>query len=198
MTEKFIELNLNDEKSSKIAEIISNKTAKKMLSILAEEELSEGDLAKRLGLAANTANYNIKKLMDSGLIEKTSSFFWSVKGKKIPTYRLANKKIIISTKNSFKGLILSSAICGFIFGAIKIGMNFFSNKSVISSASSLKDNLAYETEVAPLMTRASENASFIQVSSIWSNVFVYVLAGLAVGGFFYLIYKKMKGGRNKI
>ena len=48
----------------------------------------------------NTIEYNLKKLVLAQLVEKTKKFFWSKKGKKIPTYKLSNKSIIISPKSS--------------------------------------------------------------------------------------------------
>jgi len=196
MTEKYIELNLNDEKSAKVAEVLGNKTCKKILGLLAEEELSEGDIAKKLKLAANTTNYNIKKLVDAGFIEKTSSFFWSVKGKKIPTYRLANKKIIISTKTSFKGLIASVIAGGVIFGGMKMLMN-----SLTYGVYEASRQLAAEKSADLIYTAApaaSEAASLMHSVSLWNNVLIWALIGIAAGALGYLIFKKMKGGKNKI
>ena len=104
---------LNDEKSGLVAEILGNKTCKKMLSVLADKELSENDMARELKMPINTLEYNLKKLLKAGLVEEAKGFFWSVKGKKIKTYKLANKKIVISTKSSFKSLaLISSALVG--------------------------------------------------------------------------------------
>ena len=43
----------------------------------------------------NSVQYNISKLLEAGLIEEAKSW-WSVKGKKMPTYKVANKLIVIS------------------------------------------------------------------------------------------------------
>lgn len=188
MTEKYIELNLNDEKSAKIAEILGNKTAKKILSLLAEEELSQGDIARRLGVGLSNIDYNIKKLMDSGLIEKSSGFFWSVKGKKIPTYKLANKKIIISPKNSFKSWVLSSVFGGLILGSIKMWMNYSANQDILEySAKSFDYVMAPATETA--LNAAGSLSSSI---SIWSSVGIYILIGLILGGLGFWLYTKFK------
>lgn len=90
MNEKYILLDLEDEKTKQIADVISNSSCKKILNLLAEKEASETDIAKELGIPINTAEYNIKKLEKAGMIEK-SKHFWSVKGKKIHTYKLAKK-----------------------------------------------------------------------------------------------------------
>lgn len=127
MTDKFIMIGLGDEKSSKIANILGNKTCKKIIDFLSEEkEASEKDIADALNIPINTAEYNLKKLIDAGLVEKTKNFFWSKRGKKIPMYKVAKKHIIISPKskptmNSLKTIIpiiivLATAL--FIFNII--------------------------------------------------------------------------------
>lgn len=195
MTEKYIELNLNDERASKVAQIIGNKTAKKILNLLSEEELSQGDIAKRLKIGLSNVDYNIKNLLAAGLIEKSSSFFWSVKGKKIPTYGLANKKIIISTKNSFKGVLASALLGGIILGGIKLCLNYFNNQSLISN---LPSNDLVSESAPVLMTKTSAVSGIgINLPSIFSNVLIFVLAGLVIGCLGYFIYLKMKGGFNK-
>jgi len=95
--DKFILMGLNDERSSHVAEVLKNKTAKKILDFFGDiREASEKDISDKLNMPINTVEYNLKKLLKSGLVEKTKNFFWSVKGKKIPMYKLAKKHIIIS------------------------------------------------------------------------------------------------------
>ncbi|MEK6800653.1 MAG: winged helix-turn-helix domain-containing protein, partial [Nanoarchaeota archaeon] len=57
-----IMIDLDDPRSEKIAEVISNKTAKKILISLAEGEKSIGDISLELGLPVNTVSYNIDKM----------------------------------------------------------------------------------------------------------------------------------------
>jgi uncharacterized secreted protein with C-terminal beta-propeller domain/ribosomal protein S25 len=100
MNDKFISINLNDKRSKKIAEVLGNKTCKKIIDYLAEtKQVSEKDIADFLNIPINTAEYNLKKLLETGLVEKTKNFFWSKKGKKILMYKLAKKHIIISPKS---------------------------------------------------------------------------------------------------
>ncbi len=92
-------MGLDDEKSKKVAEVLGNKTCKKIIDYLAEiPEASEKDMSDALDIPINTVEYNLKKLLGAGLVEKTKNFFWSKKGKKIPMYKLARKHIIISPK----------------------------------------------------------------------------------------------------
>lgn len=99
--DKFIMMDMNDKRSKKVAEVLGNKTCKAILDYLTyNSEKSEEDIAKALDMKLNTVEYNLKKLLHSGLVDKSKKFFWSKKGKKIPTYSLANKHIVISPKHT--------------------------------------------------------------------------------------------------
>ena len=105
MDEKYILVSLEEEKTKRIAESIKSKTAIKILDLLSEGEFSETDIANKLRSPVNTIEYNLKKLLQAGLIEKSKAYFWSEKGKKIPLYKIVKKFIIISpkTKNKTSG-----------------------------------------------------------------------------------------------
>lgn len=102
MTENhFMLVSLEDSKSKSISEVLGSKTCKKIIGYLSErKEASQKDLSDALSIPMNTLDYNIKKLLDSGFIEKRKNFFWSQKGKKIAMYELSNKSIVISPKKS--------------------------------------------------------------------------------------------------
>ena len=116
MTKSSIMIDLDDERSSKIAEVLSNKTSKKILGALAEGEMSETESANILKVPLNTVHYNVKKLEGAGLIEKVKGFLWSVKGKRMHKYRVVNKKIVISPKRMIKNIIPVSIIAVIIIG----------------------------------------------------------------------------------
>jgi DNA-binding transcriptional ArsR family regulator len=91
---------MDDERAGKIANIFGNNTCKKIIDFLANKiEASEKEISDSLNIPLNTAEYNLNKLLEAGLIEKAKKFFWSKKGKKIPLYKLSNKSIVISPKN---------------------------------------------------------------------------------------------------
>jgi len=100
MTEKYLLFSLDDEKSKKLGEVISNPTCKKIVNLLSEKDLSEADISRELSMPINTVEYNLKKLLEAGVVEKKKEFFWSRKGKKIDIYQVANKLIVISPKKS--------------------------------------------------------------------------------------------------
>ena len=193
MVEKIININIDDENSGKIAEILGNKTCKKILGLVAEKDsISEGDIAKELKIPANTANYNLKKLISAGFIEETAKFFWSVKGKKIKMYSLSNKKIIISTKKSFRNLLMTSVFVGLVGLIVKVGLNYSEASGVSNSIQdSLKEksvNLVYSA--APLVAK-----EFITRPSIFQGALMWFIFGCLMGLAGYFIFKKMKGGK---
>ncbi|MCK9568087.1 helix-turn-helix domain-containing protein [Candidatus Pacearchaeota archaeon] len=98
---KFMLISMEDETSKAVAEVLGSKTCKKIINHLAEiKEASQKDLSDALKIPMNTLDYNMKKLLESGFIQKKKNFFWSKKGKKIIMYELSNKSIVISPKKS--------------------------------------------------------------------------------------------------
>jgi len=196
MVENILNINLNDANSSVIAEVLGNKTCKKILSLIAEQEgkegLSETDVARKLKLAANTVNYNIKKLISAGLIEPTKSFFWSVKGKKIKMYKLANKKIIISTKNSFNSILVTSFFAGVLGFVVKVAsnshlMNSTARQNIVMEKAA---DLAYST----VSTFTENSNNLLQTTSIFQGTLPWFIYGIILGVVIYSAYNKLKGG----
>ena len=97
-------IDLDDPRTQKLADVISNATCKKILSLLAEHELSESELARRLNVPLNTINYNMKKLVAAGIIEPVRSM-WSAKGRVVKVYRVSHKNIVISPRTLTKGVL---------------------------------------------------------------------------------------------
>jgi len=164
MANEYILLNMDDEKSGKMAEVMANKTCKKILSALAEEELSETDISRKINLPLNTIEYNLNKLISSGLVEKAKTHFWSVKGKKIPVYKLANKYIVIAPKTSSKVLknFLPVALVSLI-GALIIRfftLNGFNQR--------LTESAGKSAEIVPLLS-AGESANFAGLR-LWDKI----------------------------
>ena len=85
---------------AKGANELCRKAGIKTVMITGDHKLTAVSIAKELGMPINTAEYNLKKLIKVGLIEKSKEFFWSVKGKKIPMYKVSNKHILIVPKSN--------------------------------------------------------------------------------------------------
>lgn len=96
---KYIMIDLNNDDSKHLSDVLSNDTCKKILNFLSEnDEVTESDISSKLKLPLNTVNYNMKKLLASKLVDEAEHFFWSKKGKRIRVYRISNKSIVISPK----------------------------------------------------------------------------------------------------
>lgn len=92
---------MDDSRIKKLAGVLGNDTCEKIIDYLEKnDEASASDISEALNFPLNTVDYNIKKLVESGIVEKKKKFFWSSKGKKIVTYGLSNKSIVISPKKS--------------------------------------------------------------------------------------------------
>ena len=102
MKNKFLLINLNEEKTKKLAEVISSATSRKILDYLAEKEATETELSKELNLPLSTVHYHLVKLQEGNLVT-VEEFHYSKKGREVNHYKLANKYIIIAPKET-KGL----------------------------------------------------------------------------------------------
>lgn len=123
---KYLLLSLDDEKAKHLADVLGNKTCKRIIDVLAEKnEASEKDLADELSMPINTVEYNLKKLMDADIVEKSKKFFWSTKGKKIPMYKLSNKSIIISPKSRISSQVKSILPVALISGLAAVGVRAY-------------------------------------------------------------------------
>lgn len=114
----FMLISLEDSKSKSISEVLGSKTCKKIIAYLSDKkEASQKDLSDALNIPLNTLDYNIKKLLKSGFVQRKKEFFWSKKGKKIIMYELSNKSIVISPKKPTSQK-LKSIIPAFILTAV--------------------------------------------------------------------------------
>ncbi len=159
MTEKQVMIDLNDPRAGKIAEALANNTCKKILGLLSEKEMSATDISNSIKMPINTATYNIDKLVEAGLIEKTSQILWSIKGKQIPKYKLSNKRIVISPRNiGVKGIVPAIVGSLIVTAVVKYFTgNFVSNSSEVIN--SVETGIA--NSVQPTMDYASSGAAEI-------------------------------------
>lgn len=174
MAVKTISVDLADERIEQIAEIMGNKTCRKILAVIAEKEMSESEIAESLGIPLNTAGYNVKKLVSAGLLEKNKGFFWSVKGKKIERYSVSNKKIVISPRVGVKGVLPAVVVTGIIAVGIKLFQDL-SNKYVATEGSSSASQELYAA--APLASDAARNGMEFASASSGGNIVLWFLFG---------------------
>jgi DNA-binding transcriptional ArsR family regulator len=202
MTEKYVSIDINDPRSLKIAEALSNPTCKKILNLLAEQDMSATDISNKIKLPLNTIGYNLDKLIDSGLIEKSKDFFWSVKGKKIPSYKLSNKKIMISPKS-----LTARGIIPALLGSLLVTA-FLASTNLFNSIQTKAFDATQEVASGVALTATNEMAKIlppnycpgiIQTCSS-QPVWAWFILGSLFAILFYLIWnstsRKMKGGNN--
>jgi predicted transcriptional regulator len=118
----FILMSLEDKETKKIANVVSNDSCKKILDYLAEHDNAiESEIAKELKIPISTAHYNLKQLMEVGLV-LSDEFHYSPKGKEVRHYQIANKYIIITPQKT-KGIkdIIKNIMPAFL---VSLGVSF--------------------------------------------------------------------------
>jgi DNA-binding transcriptional ArsR family regulator len=191
MTEKYVMVSLEDEKSRKLGEAISNPNCKRIINLLAEKELSASEISKKLGIPLNSLDYNLKKLIDSGIIEK-SKHFWSVKGKKIPIYRVVNKIIVIQPKKSSSSSVyskLKGISLMLIVSAVLTALVAWLTRNNIVYSSVMQDSLKATESVPQAASLASPGVSVLSQVAPWLWFAIGALIIIII--FLILNWKKM-------
>lgn len=94
--EPFVMLSLKGDKTKKLANALTNKSADKILAHLATKKTAtESEIAKALKLPVSTVNYTMKVLVDAKLVT-ADEYTYSKKGREVNQYKLAKKYIIIA------------------------------------------------------------------------------------------------------
>lgn len=179
MVEKYILISLEDERTKRVAEILSNSTCKKILKHLAENEASETDIANKLGIPVNTVEYNIKKLLSAGLIEKSKKFFWSKKGRKINLYKAARKSILISTKprRAVRGVIPTILLST----ALALIIKFYLDTKTRIIGEKIPSTITKTAETAAALPREVAGTSGISIlPSFMDSYWIWFLIGAFV------------------
>ena len=196
MTEKHLLLSLDDENAKALGETIANATARKIVAYLAEEEASETKIAKALGVPINTVEYNLNKLLKSGLIEKSKKFFWSEKGKKIDVYKVANKLLIIAPKkSSFRKLksflpifLVSAAFTAFIWlynrtNILTKPVKDFFRSPAETALSGIQESAVQAAEAAKIAVPYSTLGTIEYfLIGIWTVLIIFLIINLVKGG----------------
>ncbi len=168
----FMLISLEDSKSKAVSEVLGSKTCKKIITHLSEKkEASQKDLSDSLNIPMNTLDYNIKKLLESGFIQKRKNFFWSKKGKKIILYELSNKSIVISPKKSSSQklksiapaliLTLAGTFAVWTYEKIKYAAEYSRQNLVPSLVSSSEEFLSKGIEEASGSISAADSVNYV-------------------------------------
>jgi DNA-binding transcriptional ArsR family regulator len=188
-SEKFIMVSLEDDKSKDLANVISNDTSRRILSFISENESSESDIVRALGLPASTVNYNVQNLLKSNLIE-VKDFYWSGKGNKVNVYTIAKKLIVIAPKgtkvsSTLKGLIpvalisvAAAAVINFVYSGFNQVGTFAAKESAPLQAPA--------AESAIIQDAVNRGGAVVAQSSFLSNYAVWFLIGALFAIIIYL------------
>jgi len=168
MANKQLVLDLDDPRSAAIAEVLQNASAKKVLGVLAEREMSESELSEALGVPMTTIGYTMKKLVEAGLVEIDSGILWSVKGKRIKKYRVVQKRIVIEPKRLVRGVIPTIVASGFL----SLGVKWLLSKRTVGEVYSVGSSGGYDAAVGIAESgkmAVSEGVGVVAPSSIPSS-----------------------------
>jgi DNA-binding transcriptional ArsR family regulator len=185
MEKQYMMFDINDSRAALIAEVLGNKTCTKILSMLSEKEMSEGDLTKELKLPSNTVHYNVQKLVSAGFVEASTKFFWSTKGKKIVMYKISNKKVIISPKTSFKGILPALLGTGVVAFLVKL---FASGSSKVSDVVVSGDYSSAKIAASPGATVAMEGYNSVaQYAPAAQDAVVQTVGAAGIGAWSWFL-----------
>ena len=195
MSEKFILVSLDEEKSKKLAEVIGNETSRKILDFLGGiKEASESEISEKLDIPISTVHYNIQHLVKAGLIE-SKEFKWSEKGREINIYRIAKKYVVIAPKgvSGLKEKLKSIFPLFLISGVVAILIQFFIKSRpdlfIPLAQEEVAKNLAHSaiaTGAAETMADAAVIAPSIPNYGLW--FFIGALFVLVI----YLIFRRKR------
>ena len=174
MEDKFVLVSLSDKKSKKIAEIISNETARKILDYLGEKnKVSPIELSKKLNVPISTITYNLKLLSEYGLIIKEDEV-WSDKGRKVSLYSIAKKMILIVPKGFDWKDSLKKILPVFLLGTLATVVTWIYEKFYLVSRAVVTEDyaiLADEEVTKEFLLESSNDAiSLTQNTNYWPYV----------------------------
>lgn len=192
MSKKYLMISFEDPKIKKLSEVLGNNTCKRILDFLSEKEASKTEISKVLKIPLNTIEYNVNKLTEAGLIEKSKDYFWSTKGKKIGIYKISNKSIVISPKNQnkIKNILTLIGLSGLT--ALFIGILSKPKEEIIyKSMEAGEDAASAFSGEEVLLTATPETANIIIMlsSQPW---FWFLIGALGIGIIFLILnWKKL-------
>jgi DNA-binding transcriptional ArsR family regulator len=199
----FLLVSLEEKKAKKIAEVINNDTARKILDRLAQKDATESEISKELDIPISTVHYNLKQLQDAQLVT-VEEFHYSKKGKEVNHYSLANKYIIIAPRNEnpkfLEALkkVLPITVITAIVGGLMTAYNFISapDKIVNEAAPRLMAAAPEAAEGGALAMKASDAAinSVPEISRPFfqSNTVAFFLIGALAVIIIYFFYEWTK------
>ncbi len=187
--EKFLLVSLSENKAKQLSQTIANKTCRKILNYLADNEATESELAEKLDISISTVHYNLKQLQKAGLII-AEEYHYSKKGKEVNHYKLANKYIIIAPKSTYgiKEKLRSVLPVALIVAAGTAFIQFFSKNTARFAAVQEETALKIEEQAAVETIRAADYApAMADKFFLFSNIALWFFIGASVTLILYLL-----------
>ncbi len=214
-------VDLNDEKTKKLAETITSDTSRKILNHLADKEDTEANIANSTGIPISTVHYHLLKLQEASLVI-ADEYHYSKKGREINHYKLANKYIIIAPRKvsglreKLKGILPAAFVSVLGAGLLKLYTiygNFSFAKastdvmaqsapmleSAANSAAESASALMATNEAAPVLISDAAQTCFdsssIAIDNVGyhpPNIALWFLIGAATAIVVYLVYSLIK------
>lgn len=185
---RSVMIDLDDPRMGVLADVLTNKSSKRILSLLADSELSTSEVASELKMPLTTVDYNVKKLARAGLIEKTRSLM-SAKGKSVPVYRVSERTIVITPKRMLRGIVPGVIVAGVVALGIKIWEASYRAKifaANIPEGASAVMAAAYDSSAMKMTDVAQMTASdqfyhfLANAPNSWAVFFIGALCALCV------------------
>ena len=197
MARTLIQLDLHDPRLLALTEALHNKTAKVLLEVLGTRSCTISELVDETKIPFSTVDYTVKKLYDAGLLVHESKW-WSVKGKSVVKYTLANTQIIISPRPLLRGVLPAVLFSGLFAAGIRL--SGFGQQTLAG----MSDSVALVSEESMKISASASGAAlasdFVQpgISLVIPDIALWFLLGSFVGITFMLIWNlflsRMKGG----
>lgn len=197
VNKNFLLVSLEENKAKKIAEVINNDTARKIIDQLAKKDSSETEISKDLNIPISTVHYNLKQLQDAGLVV-VEEFHYSKKGKEINHYMLANKYIIIAPKNENSGFLealkkimpIAIITAGVAF-VMQLANVLIKNSSSVSISTAKTAALSDQVAVPSAQLMAASTAEVSRPMMQSTPVAYFLIGGIAVI-IIYFVYEFIK------
>lgn len=200
----FLLVSLEESKAKQLAQIVSNDVCRKILDYLAVKgkDSTETEISKELGIPLSTAHYNLKQLLQSGIV-KAEEFHYSEKGREVLHYSLANKYIIIaptatateSLANKLRrilpvvGIVAAAGVAIQLFSILQQGIIGRGFVASYSAQRTLEQGAVQKAAEAPaVVAQAAQGSPNAAVWFVGGALFVLVV---------YLIYDIVRERRQR-
>lgn len=187
----FLLLSLEEDKAKKLANVISSEACRRILDFLTQKEATETEVAKGLNIPISTVHYNLKQLLEAGLV-KADEFHYSPKGREVNHYSLANKYIIIAPKTT-EGLAVKLRrilpVCA-VVAATGIAIQIIGN--AVQSAQKAVIQTAYKAAEADVIREAGQQAPEAVQIAQQPNIALWFAIGALFALAVYLAYDLLR------